>query len=82
MFKKLWAFLTKQKLVVLRDQDGELTTTFAFNTPFGLHAKRFWPYGIITVKLLDGGTTENNSIVKEWRWMDGTTKLPSKGDSK
>jgi len=52
---KIWAWLTRQELVWLRDDDGEVTLTFAKRSPFGLVAKRYWPSTIRTVTCGDDG---------------------------
>ena len=49
MFYNIWAFITRQEVVYLLDFDGEVTKTFAKQTPFGLSAKRFWPLNIWNV---------------------------------
>lgn len=67
MFFRLWAFLTRQKLVYLKDFDGELTLTVAKKTPFGYVAKRHWPFHVLDVILLEGGKVEHGSYVHEWR---------------
>jgi hypothetical protein len=67
MLMRLWAFLTGQKLVYLKDVDGELTLTVAKRTSFGYVAKRYWPFHVRDVILLDGGKVENGSYVHEWR---------------
>lgn len=64
---KLWAFLTGQKIVYLKDSDGDVTKTLAKNTPYGYVAKRYWPFNIRNVILLDGGKVEGGSYVKEWK---------------
>ena len=63
---KLWAFLTRQKVVYLKDFDGTVTKTVAKKTPFGYVAKRWWPFNIHNVLLLDDWTVENGSYVVSW----------------
>lgn len=41
LLRKLYAFLTWQEVVFLKDFDGEVTITFAKQTPLGLRADRF-----------------------------------------
>lgn len=63
----LWAMLTRQKVVYLKDHDGEITKTFAKKTPFGYVAKRYWPFNIRNVLLLPNGQVENGCYVHGWR---------------
>ena len=62
-----WARLTGQKIVYLKDHDSVVTKTVAKETPFGLVAKRLWPFNIHNVLLLPDGTVENGGYVIEWR---------------
>jgi hypothetical protein len=64
---ELWAFITRQKVVYLKDFDGEVTKTVAKSTPFGYVAKRHWPFDLRNVILLDDGTVEQGCYVKFWR---------------
>ena len=69
MIKWIWSKLTRQKLVYLRDSDGDVTLTFAQKSPFGeLTAKRWWPssYGITV--LLPDGKVKQPHYVKEWKY--------------
>jgi len=63
---ELWAFITRQRVVYLKDFDGEVTKTVAKKTPFGYVAKRHWPFNIKNVLLLDDGTIEPDCYVKSW----------------
>lgn len=65
---RLWAFLTGQKIVWLKDVDGELTKTFAKKTPFGYKAKRWWPFNIRAVLLNPDGTVSHGAYVREWKF--------------
>jgi hypothetical protein len=66
---KIWAFLTRQRLVWLRDFDGEVTLAIAKETPFGgLMAERWWPFKILTVQLEDGGNVRPPCYVEEWKF--------------
>ena len=67
MFFEIWAKITRQKVVYLKDHDGTITKTVAKETPFGYVAKRFWPTDVRTVLLLPDGTVEGASYVEEWR---------------
>ena len=67
MLLKLWALLTNQKLVALKDRTGEVTIVPAYKTPFGYVAKRYWPYNINNVLLKDDGTIDGNNYVKFWK---------------
>jgi hypothetical protein len=64
---ELWAIITRQKVVYLKDHDGEVTKTVAKKTPFGYVAKRQWPFNIRNVLLLPDGSVENGCYVCEWR---------------
>ena len=64
---ELWAALTRQKVVYLKDHDGEITKTVAKKTPFGYVAKRMWPFNTRNVLLLPDGSVENGGYVHEWR---------------
>jgi len=64
---ELWAVITRQKVVYLKDHDGEVTKTVAKKTPFGYVAKRHWPLSIRNVLLLPDGMVENGCYVHEWR---------------
>lgn len=66
-FFKLWAFLTRQVPVCLRDHDGKLTNTVARKTPFGLRAKRWWPFNIRNVSLKEDGSIAEDCYVHEWK---------------
>lgn len=67
MFFRIWAILTRQKLVYLKDHDWTITLTVAKKTPFGYVAKRQWPTNIRNVLLLNGGDVKNGVYVSEWR---------------
>jgi len=67
LFIKIWCFLTLQKAVALRDFDGDVCFRPAKKTPFGLVAKRQWPFNIRNVILNDDGTVSNGSYVEEWK---------------
>ena len=68
MIKRIYAFLTRRKLVWLQDCDGEETLTIARKGRFGdTIAERFWPFGIRTVKLLDNGVA-NGLFVEKWKY--------------
>jgi predicted deacylase len=64
---RLWAYLTGQKLVALKDHDGEVTIVPAYKTPFGYVAKRYWPMSILDVLLNEDGTVEGGSYVRFWK---------------
>ena len=64
---KLWARLTNQKLVALRDMDGEVVIAPAYKTPFGYVAKRYWPYNTKNVLLNDDGTVWGGGYVLFWK---------------
>jgi len=68
---EIWAFLTRQKVVYLMDRDGEVTKTVAKMTPFGMVAKRYWPYNTHNVILLDGGDVIGG-YVKKWKPTNGS----------
>lgn len=63
---ELWALITRQKVVYLKDIDGEITKTVAKKTPFGYVAKRWWPFNIRNVLLLPNGEVEKGSYVTSW----------------
>jgi len=71
---EVWAFLTGQKAVYLKDYDGEVTKTVAKRTPFGYVAKRMWPFNIRNVTLLEDGTVENGGYVHSWKWASAQKK--------
>lgn len=73
---EMWAFLTRQKVVFLRDRDGGITKTVAKKTPFGYVAKRYWPSNVRNVLLLPDGNVYSNPYVIEWR--DNTTTYNDK----
>ena len=60
---KIWARLTGQKVVYLRDHDGEINVSLSYKTPFGWVAKRFGK----NVFLVPDGTAECVSYVEEWK---------------
>lgn len=63
----LWAKLTGSKLVWLKDLDGEVALSIAYQDTFGdVYAKRWWPFNIRTVQLLDNGKIENGYYVERW----------------
>lgn len=64
---ELWAMITRQKVVYLKDFDGKVTKTVAKKTPYGYVAKRMWPFNIRNVLLLPDGSVENGRYVTEWR---------------
>ena len=64
---ELWAFMTRQKVVYLKDFDGEVTKTVAKKTPFGYVAKRHWPFNVRNVLLLEDGTVGNGGYVESWK---------------
>lgn len=70
MIKWIWSKLTGQRLVYLRDFDGEVTLTFERKTPFGYStAKRWWPYWVgESVILLPDGQVKQPHYVKEWKY--------------
>jgi len=65
---EIWAFVTGQVVVFLKDHDGTITKTVAKKTPFGLVAKRIWPFHIRDVLLMEDGTVENGCYVKNWKY--------------
>ncbi len=66
----IWAFITGQEVVYLRDSDGDVTLTFAYFDPFGtLKAKRYWPWNLRNVELGADGKVINGSYVKEWIYL-------------
>ena len=65
MFYNIWAFITRQEVVYLKDFDGEVTKTVAKQTPFGLVAKRWWPFNLRNVLCTAEGTP-NGGYVKDW----------------
>ena len=70
MFYNIWAFITRQEVVYLLDIDGDVTKTFAKQTPFGLVAKRFWPFNIRNVLCTAEGVV-NGDYVKDWYYPNG-----------
>lgn len=66
-FFKIWAFLMGGQVVWLRDHDGTVTLTVAYENGFGLYAKRRWPFNIRNVQLGDGGKVLNGVYVVEWK---------------
>lgn len=74
---EIWAFLTRQKVVYLKDIDGEVSKTVAKSTPFGdVIAKRYWPMKIMIVTLKPGGTILPSCYVKQWCYPNGRTDSP------
>jgi len=67
MIKRIWAFITGQKLVWLKDFDGTITLSINQKDGFGSYAKRHWPYNIKNVRLLPGGKIGNGSYVTAWK---------------
>jgi hypothetical protein len=67
MLLKLWAFLTGQQVVWLLDNDGTVTRTIARQTPFGLVAKRYWPFSIRDVLCEADGKIPNGCYVIQWK---------------
>lgn len=71
MIKWFWAKITGGKLVWLKDIDGEITKSIAYESPFGdLIAQRYYFRGR-WVELLPDGTIEG-SYVKNWKYVDET----------
>ena len=68
MLYEIWAFITGQEIVWLKDYDGELTKTFAKKTPFGYVAKRWWPFNIRNVVCLPDGSTTGVPYVHYWKF--------------
>lgn len=66
LLKRVWCFLTRQKLVCLLDHDGEVTFVPAKKTPFGYVAKRHWPHNRRIVHLKDDHTVEHGRYVCRW----------------
>lgn len=62
MFIEIWAKLTNQKVVYLKDYDGEVTKTVARRTPFGYVATRLG-HGVL---LLPDGKVQGPIYVTEW----------------
>lgn len=87
MLMRLWAAITGQRAVYLRDSDGETTLTVASirsDWPWSNNktwtAKRHWPFDIRIVRLGPDGEVINGSYVKQWKWADTlTTELDDKG---
>jgi hypothetical protein len=70
MLKRIWAVLTRRRLVWLRDMDGDVTLTFAERDAFGyLTAQRCWPFRIRCVTLNPDGTVVG-SYVKLWKYYE------------
>lgn len=77
MIKWFWAKITGGKLVWLKDYDGEITKSIAYESPFGgLIAQRLWPFKIRCVELLPDGTVKGG-YVKNWRYVDKTNRTVS-----
>lgn len=71
LIKRLYAFVTRRRLVWLKDIDGEVSMSVAFTDPWGeTRAERYWPSGLLTVILLPGGTVEG-CYVTQWKYADG-----------
>lgn len=70
MFYNIWAFITRQEVVYLKDYDGDVTKTVAKKTPFGLSAKRCWPLSIKNVLCTPDGV-ENGTYVVDWFYQNG-----------
>ena len=70
MFLNIWAFITRQEVVYLHDFDGEVTKTVAKHTPFGLIAKRWWPFDIIKVLCTKDGV-HGGDYVHDWCYPNG-----------
>jgi hypothetical protein len=62
MFVEIWAKLTNQKVVYLKDHDGEVTKTVARCTPFGYVARRHFQ----DVLLLPEGKVQGPIYVTAW----------------
>lgn len=70
MIIRLWAFLTRRRLVWLRDHDGDVTLSIATIDPWGdMVAERHWPYKIRSVRLLPDGKVAPDCYVKEWKYV-------------
>ena len=68
IIKRVYAFLTRRKLVWLQDFDDEETLSIARKGRFGdVIADRTWPFGIKIVKLLDNGVVDG-VYVKNWKY--------------
>ena len=62
MLIEIWTKLTNQKVVYLKDYDGEITKTVARRTPFGYVARRHFQ----DVLLLPDGKVQGPIYVTEW----------------
>ena len=60
---RLWAVLTGQKIVYLKDFDGEITTSLAYKTPFGWVARRNGR----AIVLREDSKIEGVSYVTQWK---------------
>lgn len=68
MIIRLWCFLTRGRLVWLRDYDGDYRLSIARKSPFGpLMAERHWPWSIRRVTLNDDGSVSNGCYVVAWK---------------
>ncbi len=67
IFIRFVAWVNNGRGVWLRDRDGEIGCSIAYESPFGdWVAKRWWPYSVRVVRLKDGGGIEPDCYVKEW----------------
>ena len=67
LFIRFVAWVNNGRGVWLRDRDGEIGCSIAYESPFGdWVAKRWWPYSVRFVRLKDGGGIEPDCYVKEW----------------
>ena len=70
MFLNIWAFITNQEVVYLRDFDNTVTKTVAKHTPFGLVAKRYWPHNTRNVLCTSEGVAGGH-YVHDWCYPNG-----------
>lgn len=66
MLRKLWAYLTRNCVVALQDNDGEVCLRIATRNPFG--TLTCWRYGLGVAKAIlnDDGTVSQPTYVKKW----------------
>lgn len=70
IIKRIWAKLTKGKLVWLEDFDGEITLRIARKHPFGGLRTNRMSFGITPLQLLEDGSIEPKCYVKRWKYAD------------
>lgn len=77
LIKRVWCFLSRGRLVWLKDYDSYITLAIARKDVWGMwNAERWWPFSVTNCVLKDDGSVLQPNYVTLWKDAKNPTEKP------